>query len=87
MSTIAGPWEEDLSHRGSGDVRHPRDVGKIYLQTLESSEVKSVKTYLTSSTLQLPFKGKWLAVSPHNIKYCCVPDTLKEQDRMQPDKE
>jgi len=54
---------------------------------LESSEVKSGKTYLTSSTLQLPLKGKRLAVSPHNIKHCCAPNTLKEQDRMQPDEE
>lgn len=89
-STAAGPWEEDLTHRGapeaSDDVQHPRDVRKIYLQVLESSEVKLGKTYLTSSTLQLPFKGKWLAMSPHKVTtYCCVPDTLKEQDRMQPD--
>lgn len=72
----------------SDDVLHPRDVSKIYLQVLESSEVKSGKTYLTPSTLQLPFKGKRLATSPHTVTtYCCAPDTLKEQDRMQPDEE
>lgn len=42
------------------DVQHPRDVSKIYLCALQSSEVKSGMTYLTSSTLQLLFKGKWL---------------------------
>lgn len=57
-----GPWEEDLLAGAleASDTQHPRDTGKFYLQMLESSEVKSGKMYLPSSTLHPYLKaGRW----------------------------
>lgn len=33
---------------------------------------RSGKIHLTSSIFQLPFKGKWLAASPRNVKHIAV---------------
>lgn len=57
-----GPWEEDLlvGALEASDTQHPRDIGKVYLQMLESSEVKSGKIYLPSSTLHSHLKAdRW----------------------------